>query len=64
MCRLKLHNEVVQTLIAEDSVMKALDHAYENQITGMPEASIKSNIELAMSQGDDIKANMLANRLA
>lgn len=62
--RLQMHDNVVQTLMEEDHVMKALDYAHETQVTGIKIPKITENIELAKNQGDDIKAHMLANRLA
>lgn len=62
--RLRMHNEVVAVLIEEDYVMRGLDYAYENNVTGMKMKAIRENVELAKKDGDDLKAQMLANRLA
>lgn len=54
--RMKMFDEVVAVLIEEGHVMRALDFAYENKVTGMKVNSIQKNIEQAKKDGDDLKA--------
>jgi len=62
--RLKSNEEIVYSLISEDHVMKALDFAHEIKMKGIKASAIKENIDYTKAQGDDIKAYMLANRVA
>jgi len=64
MLRLKLHSEIVSTLIAEDYVMRALDHAQAYDVIGLRYKALIENVDSARAQGDDIKASILSKRLS
>lgn len=61
--RLRMHSEIVLTLIHEDQVMRALDYAKENNVTGIKLKLILDNIEIARTSGDDIRASIITKRL-
>jgi hypothetical protein len=62
--RMRYYPEIVSVLIAEDQVMKALDFAIQNEVTGIRVRSLVENAELAKAKGEDIKASMLVKRIA
>jgi hypothetical protein len=62
--RMRYYPEIVSVLIAEDQVMKALDFAIQNEVTGIRIRSVVENAEQAKVKGEDIKASMLVKRIA
>ena len=62
--RMRYYPEIVSVLISEDQVMKALDFAIQNEVTGIRIRSLVENAEQAKAKGEDIKASMLVKRIA
>lgn len=50
-------------LVNEGLVMKALDYAIENEVTGMKVQALQEAIDQLKQKGDDRRANMIARRV-
>ena len=50
-------------LVNEGLVMKALDYAIENEVTGMKVQALQEAIDQLKLKGDDRRANMIARRV-
>ena len=64
LARLRMHKEIVATLIQHDEVMRALDYALANEVHGIKLKPLYDNINQAKTIGDDIKASMLMKRIS
>lgn len=62
--RLKKYDEAVVALINEGHILKALDHALDYNVHSMRVSLFNQVIQQLLSEGDNLKANMIQKRIS